>query len=244
MRAVVTLATAVAVLLLLPAAAAAKDRRGAALYAANCASCHGLNGQGVPSATPGVNGVDGQGPPLRGVGARAADFYLRTGYMPLANAHDQPNRKHVVFTEPEIRALVRYVASLGTGPPVPTPHPGSVSAGLRLFTDHCAGCHQAVAQGGYVTGARVPPLTDATDRQIAEAVRVGPYLMPRFSTKAITPAQLNDIVAYVGYAKHPDDRGGWAIGHLGPWPEGAVTWLLAAAALLGICTLLGRRLRT
>jgi ubiquinol-cytochrome c reductase cytochrome c subunit len=244
MCAVVTLATAVAVLLLLPAAAAAKDRRGAALYAANCASCHGLNGQGVPSATPGVNGVDGQGPPLRGVGARAADFYLRTGYMPLANAHDQPSRKHVVFTEPEIRALVRYVASLGTGPPVPTPHPGSVSAGLRLFTDHCAGCHQAVAQGGYVTGARVPPLTDATDRQIAEAVRVGPYLMPRFSTKAITPAQLNDIVAYVGYARHPDDRGGWAIGHLGPWPEGAVTWLLAAAALLGICTLLGRRLRT
>jgi ubiquinol-cytochrome c reductase cytochrome c subunit len=244
MRPVVKLLTALVLVLLVPAAAAAKDRRGAALYAANCASCHGLNGQGVPTATPGANGVDGQGPPLRGVGARAADFYLRTGYMPLANAHDQPSRKHVVFTEPEIRALVRYVASLGTGPPVPTPHPGSVSAGLRLFTDHCAGCHQAVAQGGYVTGARVPPLTDATDRQIAEAVRVGPYLMPRFSTKAITPAQLNDIVAYVGYARHPDDRGGWAIGHLGPWPEGAVTWLLAAAALLGICTLLGRRLRT
>jgi ubiquinol-cytochrome c reductase cytochrome c subunit len=244
MRPVVKFLTALVLVLLVPAAAAAKDRRGAALYAANCASCHGLNGQGVPTATPGANGVDGQGPPLRGVGARAADFYLRTGYMPLANAHDQPSRKHVVFTEPEIRALVRYVASLGTGPPVPTPHPGTVSSGLRLFTDHCAGCHQAVAQGGYVTGARVPPLTDATDRQIAEAVRVGPYLMPRFSTKAITPAQLNDIVAYVDYAKHPDDRGGWAIGHLGPWPEGAVTWLLAAAALVGICTLLGRRLRT
>ena len=148
-----------------------------------------------------------------------------------------------MLTEAEIRALVGYVASLGHGPPIPTPHPGSVPAGQRLFTDHCAGCHQAVAQGGYVTGARVPPLTDATDRQIAEAVRIGPYLMPRFSTKQITPAQLNDIVAYVDYTKHPDDPGGWAIGHLGPWPEGAVTWLLAAAALVGICTLLGRRLR-
>jgi ubiquinol-cytochrome c reductase cytochrome c subunit len=243
MRPVVRLVTALALLLLLPAAAAAKDGRGAALYAANCASCHGLNGQGVATPTPGANGVDGQGPPLRGVGARAADFYLRTGYMPLANPHDQPSRKHVVFTEAEIRALVKSVASFGNGPPIPTPHPGSVSAGQRLFTDHCAGCHQAVAQGGYVTGARVPPLTDATDRQIAEAVRIGPYLMPRFSTKAITPKQLNDIVAYVDYTKHPDDRGGWPIGHLGPWPEGAVTWLLAAAALVAVCTLLGRRLR-
>jgi ubiquinol-cytochrome c reductase cytochrome c subunit len=243
MRAVVKLLIALVVVLLVPATAAAKDRRGAALYAANCASCHGLNGQGVATPTPGANGIDGQGPPLRGVGARAADFYLRTGYMPLANAHDQPSRKHVVFTEPEIRALVGFVASLGNGPAIPTPRPGIVAAGQRLFTDHCAGCHQAIAQGGYVTGARVPPLTDATDRQIAEAVRIGPYLMPHFSTKAITPAQLNDLVAYVDYAKHPDDRGGWAIGHLGPWPEGAVTWLLGAAALVGICTLLGRRLR-
>ena len=245
MRAGMKLVTALALLtLLLAPAATAKDRRGAALYAANCASCHGLNGQGVPEPSPGANGVEGLGPPLRNVGALAADFYLRTGYMPLANPHDQPSRRHVVFTEPEIRALVGYVASLGNGPQIPTPHPASVAAGMRLFTDHCAGCHQAVAQGGYVTGARVPPLTDATDRQIAEAVRIGPYLMPRFSRKAITPAQLNDIVAYVDYAKHPDDRGGWAIGHLGPWPEGAVTWLLAAALLVALCMLLGRRLRT
>jgi ubiquinol-cytochrome c reductase cytochrome c subunit len=234
MRAGLKLLIAVAVLLMLPAGAAANDRRGAALYAANCAKCHGLNGQGIHE----------HGPPLRNAGARAADFYLRTGYMPLANPHDQPTRTRVIFTERELRALVGYVASLGHGPPIPTPRRGSISAGQRLFTEHCAGCHQALAQGGYVTGARVPPLTDATDRQIAEAVRIGPYLMPRFSTKAISPKQLDDIVAYVDYTKHPDDRGGWAIGHLGPWPEGAVTWLLAAAALVGICTLLGRRLRT
>jgi len=234
-------ALACAALVLAPAAAG-KDRRGAALYAANCASCHGLNGHGVPTPTPGANGIEGQGPPLRNVGARAADFYLRTGYMPLANAHDQPSRRHVVLTEAEIRALVGYVASLGHGPPIPTPHPGSVPAGQRLFTDHCAGCHQAVAQGGYVTGARVPPLTDATDRQIAEAVRIGPYLMPRFSTKQITPAQLNDIVAYVDYTKHPDDRGGWSLGRIGPVPEGLVTWFLAAAALVVVCMLIGRRL--
>jgi ubiquinol-cytochrome c reductase cytochrome c subunit len=98
-------------------------------------------------------------------------------------------------------------------------------------------------RGGYVTGARVPPLTDASPTQIAEAVRIGPYLMPRFSAGTISDRQLNDLIAYVQYAKHPDDRGGWSLGHLGPVPEGIVTWLLAAAALVAVCVLLGKRLR-
>ena len=38
-----------------------------------------------------------------------------------------------------------------------------------------------VAEGGYVTDARVPVIKQSTPTQIAEAVRVGPYLMPKFS---------------------------------------------------------------
>jgi ubiquinol-cytochrome c reductase cytochrome c subunit len=216
---------------------------GAALYAANCSSCHGLNGQGVRSTKRGAGDVAGQGPSLRGVGARAADFYLRTGYMPLEDPGEQPSRSRVLFSEREIRAIVRYVATFG-GPPVPAPHPerGSVAVGQKVFLDHCAGCHQIVAAGGYVTGARVPPLEDATDRQVAEAVRIGPYLMPRFSEQQIDDRQLDSLIAYVDYAKHPDDRGGFSIGHLGPWPEGMVTWLIAAASLVGLCVVIGKRL--
>lgn len=208
---------------------------GAGLYAANCTRCHGPQGQGVRD----------HGPPLKDAGALGADFYLRTGYMPLPDPHDQPARTRVLFTAAELRALTAFVATLGHGPPIPSPQPehASVSAGMQLFTDHCAGCHQEVARGGYVTGARVPPLTHATARQVAEAVRIGPYLMPRFSKRAISDTQLNDIVAYVEYAKHPADRGGWSIGDIGPWPEGMVTWLLAAAAIVFTCTLVGRRLR-
>ncbi|HEY0415602.1 MAG TPA: c-type cytochrome [Gaiellaceae bacterium] len=219
-------------------------RSGAALYAANCASCHGPHGEGVPTPYPGAGGVPGQGPALRGVGARAADFYLRTGYMPLEDPGQQPTRSRVLFTERELSALVGFVASLGGGPPVPQPHPerGSVAVGQKLFVDHCAGCHQVVAEGGYVTGARVPPLEDATDRQIAEAVRIGPYLMPRFTRGQISPSQLDSLIAYVDYAKHPDDAGGWSLGHLGPWPEGVVTWLIAAASLVALCVVIGRRL--
>jgi quinol---cytochrome-c reductase cytochrome c subunit len=225
--------------------------RGNHLYGRYCLSCHGPNGAGGAQASPaqvGLGGAEqgrtaGVAPPLRGVGALAADFYLRTGYMPLPHLGLQPRRARVLFTDRQIRDLVAYVASLAPGPPIPSPTPrrGNLAEGLKLFTDHCAGCHQVVAEGGYVTGAVPPPLEDDTATQIAEAVRIGPYVMPRFSTKAISNRQLDSIIAYVQYAKHPDDPGGWALGHAGPVPEGLVTWFIAAAALICACLLIGKR---
>jgi ubiquinol-cytochrome c reductase cytochrome c subunit len=220
---------------------------GAQLYAGNCSSCHGISGQGVTPPRPGTGagGATEGGPSLRGVGALSADFYLRTGYMPLRDPDEQPWRTRVLFSERELRALIKYVASLGPGPAVPNPAPeqGSVSEGLRLFTQHCAGCHQVVGEGGYVTNARVPRLKEATPRQIAEAVRTGPYLMPSFSRRAISDRQLDSIIAYLQAAKKPDDRGGWGIGHIGPVPEGIVAWFIAAVVLVGFCALIGERLR-
>jgi ubiquinol-cytochrome c reductase cytochrome c subunit len=239
-------------LVLVPAARPAGDVvRGKHLYGRYCLVCHGANGAGVTGGQAGFGpGRDETvqkrlGPPLRGVGALAADFYLRTGYMPLREAGKQPRRGRVLFDEQEIEDLVAYVASLGRGPPVPTPHPerGSLSDGLRLFTDHCAGCHQVVAEGGYLKGGIAPPLGDATATQVAQAIRIGPYVMPRFSTRDLSPRQVDSIVRYVEWAKHPDDRGGWAIGHVGPVPEGLVTWFLAATVLVATCVVLGRRLR-
>src|SRR5205823_962251 len=133
---------------------------GKQLYAGNCARCHGSAGEGIKRETS----DRGLGPRLQGVGAGTADFYLRTGYMPLESATDQPVRSRVLLSDRETRALVAYVASLGKGPPIPKPQPGrgDVSAGQRTFAEHCAGCHQIVAEGGYVTGARVPPLEDAS----------------------------------------------------------------------------------
>ena len=184
------------------------------------------------------------GPPLAGVGTGTADLYLRAGYMPLADPDDQPYRTRTLFNEPQIRALVAYVGSFGQGLPIPTPQPerGNVARGLRLFTEHCAGCHQVVARGGVMPGARVPPLTKAGAVEIAEAVRAGPYVMPGYSKAALSDAQLDSIIRYLEYARHPSQAGGWGIGFLGPVPEGMVTWLIAAAALVAVCMAIGRRL--
>ena len=95
--------------------------------------------------------------------------------MPLRSPFTQPRRSRVLFSEREIRALVAYVASLGTGPAVPRPRSGRGQrrGRLQLFTQDCAGCHQVAAAGGYLPDSVAPPLYDATPTQIAEAVRIG-----------------------------------------------------------------------
>jgi ubiquinol-cytochrome c reductase cytochrome c subunit len=90
-------------------------------------------------------------------------------------------------------------------------------------------------------GAKAPPLDQATPVQIAEAVRIGPYAMPPFPERAISDQELDAIIAYVQYTKNPRDEGGWGIDHLGPFPEGMITWLIAAVVLVLTCMLIGKR---
>ena len=242
MRAVLSLAVVAAASLLVAGSAGAAlgtprsplAVRGSHLYGQYCLGCHRANAAGGPDA-----------PSLQGVGALAADFYLRTGYMPLRHLGEQPRRQPLILGDRQIRALVAYIASFG-GPPVPQPKPwlGGVSKGQALFAEHCAGCHQVAAQGGYVTGALPPPLDEATPQQVAEAVRIGPYVMPRFSQHAISDRQLDAIVRYVESAQHPEKPGGWGIGFVGPVPEGLVTWFIAMPLLIGLCLVIGTRFRT
>ena len=213
-----------------PEPASQAESEGRRLFLQGCSSCHGMDARGVP----------GQGPSLIGAGAEAADFYLRTGRMPLDRPDQEPVRADSPYTEEQIAALVEYVGGLG-GPPVPEVHPedGDLAEGQRLFTEHCAGCHQVAAQGGIVPGAVVPDLGSASALDVAEAIHVGPYVMPKFDH--LDPSEVDDIARYVEYTHDPEDRGGWGLGHIGPIPEGMVAWLLAGAALLLAIRLVGER---
>jgi quinol---cytochrome-c reductase cytochrome c subunit len=206
---------------------------GRGLFEEGCSSCHGFDGAGV----------EGQGPSLRGAGEAAADFYLRTGRMPLDQVGEQPLRGEPRYDEDQIRALDAYVGSLGPGPAIPAVHPGrgSLSEGMQLFADSCAGCHGIAGKGGVAIGAYAPPLGEATPTQVAEAIRVGPYVMPRFSDAQLDSGEVDSIARYVQLTQDPDDAGGFGIGHIGPVPEGLVAWLAAIAALLLIARLIGER---
>jgi ubiquinol-cytochrome c reductase cytochrome c subunit len=217
-----------------PSAASAPGRAaesaGRRLFVQGCSSCHGFDGEGV----------EGSGPSLAGAGEEAADFYLRTGRMPLNDPKEEPVRGPSPYTDAQVRALTGYVGSLG-GPPVPEVHPeeGDLAEGQKLFTEHCAGCHQVVGRGGMLPGAVVPDLGAASATDVAEALHVGPYVMPSFDH--LEPGEVDGIAAYVEYTQDPEDRGGWAIGHIGPIPEGMVAWLLAGVALLLTIRLIGER---
>jgi len=213
-------------------AAPAQGATGRELFREGCSSCHGLNGEGVPQ----------RGPSLHGVGAAAADFYLSTGRMPLVTPGQEPERSRPEYSDAHIDALVAYVASLGGGPPVPSPDPaaGNVAEGQRIFTESCSGCHQIEARGGVVTGGFSPSLQSASTRQIYEAVRLGPWVMPAFDRAQLSDAQLASVAKYVRSTRHPDDRGGWGLSNTGPVPEGMVTWLLGAASLLVVARIIGK----
>lgn len=205
--------------------------QGQALFLEGCASCHGQDARGTSQA-----------PNLVGVGARSADFYLSTGRMPLAVPGEEPLRNPPAYSKQEIAALVAYVGSLG-GPPAPAvdPEAGDLSQGERAFTIFCAGCHGKLATGGVVTGAIVPGLRDSTPTEVAEAVRIGPYVMPAFDRRVISDPMLNSIARYVELTKKPDNAGGWGLGGVGPIPEGMVAFFIGLASLLLIARMIGER---
>ncbi|MCW2969886.1 MAG: c-type cytochrome [Solirubrobacterales bacterium] len=205
---------------------------GRSLYEEGCSSCHGMD----------LKGRTRMAPSLVGVGAGPVDFYLSTGRMPLENPHAEPLRTTPLYSRARIQALVAFVSSFG-GPPAPTTDPGAgdLALGLHDFTLDCAGCHQIVGRGGLTIGAIVPELQSATAQQVAEAVRMGPYVMPRFGPRQIDQHALDSIARYVLWTRAPSDRGGWGISNIGPIPEGMVAWFLALTALVIVARLIGER---
>lgn len=202
------------------------------LYNQDCSSCHGLD----------LRGHRGIAPSLIGVGAGPVDFYLSTGRMPLERPRLEPQRNTPLYNREKINALIAYITKFG-GPPAPTADPskGDLATGLHEFTLHCAGCHQVVARGGLTVGAVVPALDRATPQQVAEAVRMGPYVMPRFDSKVIDQHKLDSIARYVQWTHKPDNAGGWGIYNIGPIPEGMVAWFIGLLALVIVARLIGER---
>ena len=72
--------------------------------------------------------------------------------MPTDDPDQQTRRKPPAYDEQEIDRLVAYVASLGSGPPIPDidPADGDLAEGQQLYAANCGKCHQLFADGGKV----------------------------------------------------------------------------------------------
>ncbi|SNS45214.1 menaquinol-cytochrome c reductase cytochrome c1 subunit precursor [Micrococcales bacterium KH10] len=228
---------------LAPSSAQAEDavttaddiEHGAALFQANCATCHGVDAVGKADA-----------PSLIGVGAAAVHFQVSTGRMPMQSNAPQAPVKPVQFDEKQTMQLAAYIASLAPGPEIPSaeavdPTLGDPARGAALFSTNCAMCHNAVGAGGALSeGKYAPALWNTTPTQIYEAMITGPQSMPVFNESNITPEEKRDVIAYV-VAQRDGTPGGENLGSLGPVSEGLWAWILGIGVLIGAAVWIGAK---
>ena len=203
---------------------------GQKLFAANCATCHGLSAGGTAT-----------GPSLYGVGAASVDFQVGTGRMPLAASGPQAPQKPVQFTEDQVRALAEYVDSLAPGPDIPDEEylqaDGDATHGAELFRINCAMCHNVAGAGGALTEGKYAPAIQGVGSapvHVYEAMVTGPQSMPVFSDLNITPEEKADIITYLAYLDETPSPGGFDLGNLGPVAEGLFVWIFGLGAIVGV----------
>lgn len=210
---------------------------GSQVFLANCATCHGVNGEGR----------DGTAPSLIGVGAAAVDFQVSTGRMPLQSSGPQAPKNPVLLTPDKISKLAAYVASLGPGPAIPSADAtdatqGDPSKGAMIFRTNCAMCHNTAGKGGALTrGKYAPALTGSTGTQVYEAMVTGPQSMPVFNDNTIDPQSKRDIIAYLDDIEKAPSPGGLSLGGIGPVSEGLVAWVVGLVLLVGCAVWLGAK---
>jgi ubiquinol-cytochrome c reductase cytochrome c subunit len=203
---------------------------GAVLYVTNCASCHGANGRGTSL-----------GPSLVHVPAALTHFELDTGRMPAPIPYDNDIDRDPKFGQPDITAIADYVATFtpNANRSLPRLLPGNAERGRVLFGENCAVCHGAGGFGSSVGSDDVAPsLMHATTFVVAEAIRGGPGVMPRFGRDVLTDHDVSDIARYVNALQTGTggyDRlgaGGFTLAFGGPVGEGIIAWLFGLGALL------------
>ena len=209
-------------------ASAAMTDKGGKLFAANCATCHGLQGQGAEA-----------GPSLVGVGSLAVDFQVGTGRMPMAASGPQAEVKPVQFTQEQIDAMGAWVAQLGPGPAIPADEylagDGDAALGAELFRINCAMCHNVAGAGGALTQGKYAPSLEGVDPvHVYGAMVTGPQNMPVFSDLNLTPEEKNDIITYLTYVEENPSVGGFELGSLGPVSEGIFIWIFGLGGLIAV----------
>jgi quinol---cytochrome-c reductase cytochrome c subunit len=170
---------------------------------------------------------------------------LSTGRMPLNQPNQQPVRQEPRYSPEQIAAIVSYVATIAPGgPPIPTvdADAGDLQLGFSLYTGVCSACHGAGATGDSIGGGQIaPPLGRSTPVQIAEAIRIGPGVMPRFGEETYDDHDVNSVIRYLEHLDDEPDPGGLGIGRYGPVAEGFVAVLFGFGVLLIVIRLTGTK---
>ncbi|MGY1840565.1 MULTISPECIES: c-type cytochrome [unclassified Modestobacter] len=206
---------------------------GGTIYQRYCGICHNNDGSGIPGT-----GVEA-GPDLRGLPVAYVDLVIRTGRMPIL--HRPVGAVEDELTDAEREAVVDWMAGefdLQGG--IPVVGAGDPGRGQPLWLTNCAPCHSAAGNGGIsADGTIAPEVTDVDATGIVEAVRVGPFEMPRFGDEVLSDQDAADIAAYVQDLSTADTTP-LGLSDVGRVYGGVFTGLLALA-MVGTLFVVARR---
>ena len=227
-------------------------QQGKEIYEVACITCHGAN----------LQGQEGRGPSLIGVGEGSVYFQVHSGRMPMLRNEAQAKRKQPRYSEQQTLALAAYVNANGGGPGIVRNEDGSiameslrgksttdgeinpadVARGSELFRLNCASCHNFTGRGGALSSGKFAPSLDAANEQeIYQAMLTGPQNMPKFSDRQLTADEKKDIIAFVKNAKETPNPGGYGLGGLGPVSEGMLMWFGGIIVMIAFAMWIGTR---
>lgn len=226
-------------------------QQGKDLYDVACITCHGAN----------LQGIEGRGPSLIGVGEGAVYFQVHSGRMPMMSNQAQAPRKVPKYTENQILALAAYVNANGGGPGIVRNEDGSiameslrgshydgeinpadVARGSELFRLNCASCHNFTGRGGALSSGKYAPVLDpANEQEIYQAMLTGPENMPKFSDRQLSADEKKDIIAFIKAQKETPAQGGLPLGGIGPVTEGMMMWFVGIVVCVAAALWIGSR---
>lgn len=203
--------------------------RGAELYARNCAQCHG------PAGTGGTLS-DGREVPALVDRERVTIAYTRlvldTGRMP-PGGDPFDNRARDPWPPQDRRDVLAFmIEEFELDGDVDAPPVGAPQRGLEVYAANCANCHGAAATGGNAGGdAWTPTLRGFGPQTIADAVRTGPFEMPRFSETYLDD---EDVGAVAGFLEAlEDEQFAFTVGtEVDPATTGSIIVLIAGGAVI------------
>jgi len=207
---------------------ARQDATGAAVYQAKCASCHQVDGAGIPGAFP----------PLAGNPKAADSAYVesvvtggQSGPLEVLGATYNSVMPAVDISDEELAAVVAYVATLADGggqPPSTTaapPSEGDAASGEKLFKGTagfvegaaaCAACHSAGDIGFRGGSGLGPDLSDVFTRFGGEAglaawlsSPASATMQPLFVDKPLSSGEIADLTAFLATTTDASSTGGF-----------------------------------
>ncbi len=178
-----------------------------ALYATNCAGCHGIDGKGgiaISLADPAYLSIADDAV-LRKVTANGVPGTAMPAFAQSAGG---------LLTDAQVDAIVGGIRTrwgksgaggLQNPPPYAASSAGNAAHGAEAFANYCATCHGADGKGGGKTSSIVNPafLALVSDQALRTTVIAGrvdlgsPNFCSDVARKCMTPQEVTDVVAWL-----------------------------------------------